>query len=161
MLSIIFTFFILSLIKTIWRGLRGEEVATTRGKSINYNRRDPSCNSTPNLTAAGAAGVAGIIASEFYDTTISNDIKFHETSVTNDVDEITEYSGLEIEINPSTGLPMIDNSIDVAGNPYGFDYSMDMHSDLLSTNNDIPDIDDGFGNSFVEFDDSFSSFNDF
>jgi hypothetical protein len=151
MLSIIFTFFILSLIKTIWRGLRGEEVATTRGKSINYNRRNPSCNSTSNLTAAGAAG---IIASEFYDTTISNDIKFHETSVTNDVDEITEYSGLEIEINPSTGLPMIDNSIDVAGNPYGFDdSSMSIHADSLATNNDIAD--------FNSYEDSFSRFDGF
>ena len=160
-LSILFIIFALSRIKSIWRVVRGEDVPTMRGQSINYNRKDTSRIGPKNLPVAGAiaAGAAGAaVISEF--ASISNGNEFGEASDTNDIDVIADYSGPEIEINPSTGFPMLDDSIDVLGNAYGFDDSMDMHSDLLSTNNDIPDIDDGFGNSFVEFDDSFSSFDD-
>lgn len=62
MLSIIFTLFVLSRIKSLWRGIRDENVPTLRGKPVNDNRRNTSLNGYQNLTAAGAmaGGQGGI-----------------------------------------------------------------------------------------------------
>ena len=60
-----------------------------------------------------------------------------------------------IEINPASGLPMIDDigGVDVGGNPYGTDLSDD-YSDMSSG------FDSGFDDSFSSIDDSFSSMDD-
>ena len=108
-----------------------------------------------------AGGAAGIVATEFDDI-----------SVTNDIDLVDGYTEIGVEINPATGLPMLDDSIDVSGNAYGFDNaSMDMHIDCLSTDNIFVGMDDSFcgfddnvssfDDSFSDFDDNFSSFDDF
>lgn len=68
------------------------------------------------------------------------------------------------EINPATGLPMIDNSgIDVSGNPFGTDFSTDNdnfnNSDINNDdfgNNDIFN-DDGFNNSGLSDGNGFDS----
>ena len=50
------------------------------------------------------------------------------------------------EINPANGLPMLDDCIDILGNPYGTDSS---DSDLSLWDSDSTDLfgDDGFGSS--------------
>lgn len=37
--------------------------------------------------------------------------------------ESVEIDTVSMDINPATGLPMLDSCIDVAGNPYGIDNS--------------------------------------
>lgn len=39
----------------------------------------------------------------------------------------------EFDINPATGLPMMDSNLDVQGNNYGFNN----HSSIFSSNSDI------------------------
>ena len=60
-----------------------------------------------------------------------------------------EPSTTGTDINPANGLPMIDSSTDVKGNPYGTDFNND-HSSFSSSHddffkNDHNDFGGGFG----------------
>ncbi|QEP44153.1 hypothetical protein D5085_14100 [Ectothiorhodospiraceae bacterium BW-2] len=92
-----------------------------------------------STTATTAAAVTGVTAAVAFAAMESDDYMSDET-VIND-------SG--IEINPANGLPMVDGvgSVDIEGNPYGFDSS-------------FSDSDSDSGSDISGFDDTFSSSSD-
>ncbi len=67
-----------------------------------------------------------------------------------------EQPTIGTDINPANGLPMIDSSVDVKGNPYGTDFNNDhssfsSHDDFFKNdNNDFGG--GGFGGGFGGFD---------
>lgn len=60
-----------------------------------------------------------------------------------------QQSNVSNDVNPANGLPMINDSVDIKGNPYATDFNND-HSGFSSSHddffkNDHNDFDGGFG----------------
>lgn len=60
------------------------------------------------------------------------------------------------DVNPANGLPMIDDNIDVAGNPYGTDLN-DFYSSFSLQDNFDDHLDISSQNDFGSFDDHASN----
>jgi hypothetical protein len=56
------------------------------------------------------------------------------------------------EVNPATGLPMVDgcSGVDVGGNPYGMDWQKNSFSDAFSNFNEGCDLGSGVGNDWLD-----------